>query len=77
MVRISITPYAQGQLGDVNYVELPALDSSIETGKACAVIESTKAAFEILAPISGKVTEINTNLEDDPQLVNKELYGEG
>ena len=57
MIRIGITSYAQSQLGDVDYVELPALDSSIEAGKACAVIESTKAAFDILAPISGKVIE--------------------
>ncbi|MCC7213195.1 MAG: glycine cleavage system protein GcvH [Candidatus Brocadia sp.] len=77
MVRIGITSYAQSQIGDVDYLELPALECIIEADKACAVIESTKAAFDILAPVSGKVTEINKNLEDNPQLVNKDPYGEG
>lgn len=76
-VRIGITSYAQDLLGDVVFVELPALNSIIETGKACAVVESAKAAYDILTPVSGKVTRINNNLEDNPQLVNEDPYGEG
>lgn len=77
VVRIGIISYAQSQLGEVVYVELPALDSIVETGKACAVIESAKAAYDILAPVSGKVTKTNNNLEDNAQLVNEDPYGEG
>ncbi|MFQ5963239.1 MAG: glycine cleavage system protein GcvH [Candidatus Scalinduaceae bacterium] len=76
-VRIGITFHAQDQLGDVVYVELPALDSIVEAGKACAVVESVKAAYDIYAPVSGKVIEINNNLEDNPQLVNQDPYGKG
>ncbi len=76
-VRVGITSYAQNQLGDVVYVELPALDSIIEAGKACAVVESVKAAYDIFAPVSGKVIRINNNLEDAPQLVNEDPYSEG
>ncbi len=76
-VRVGITSHAQSQLGDVVYVELPAIDSNVEEGKACAVVESVKAAYDIYAPVSGKVTEINNNLENKPQLVNEDPYGEG
>ncbi len=76
-IRVGITSHAQSQLGDVVYVELPAIDSNVEEGKACAVVESVKAAYDIYAPVSGKVTEINNNLENKPQLVNEDPYGEG
>lgn len=76
-VRVGITSHAQCELGDVVYVELPALDSIIEAGKTCAVVESVKAAFDIYAPVTGKIVEINNNLEDSPQLVNEDPYGEG
>ncbi|MCC7210909.1 MAG: glycine cleavage system protein H [Candidatus Brocadia sp.] len=77
MARIRITSYAQSQLGGVDSVKLPALYCIIEADKAYAIIESAKAAFDILAPVSGKVTEINKNLKDNPQLVNKDPYDEG
>ena len=76
-VRIGITSHAQGQLGDVVYVELPALDRTVKAGKACTVVESVKAAYDIYAPVSGKVTEVNNNLENNPQLVNEDPYGKG
>ncbi|ODS33642.1 MAG: H-protein of the glycine cleavage system [Candidatus Scalindua rubra] len=76
-VRIGITSHAQNELGDVVYVELPALDTNVEAGKACAVIESVKAAYDIYAPVSGKVTEINNDLGNNPQLVNEDPYGKG
>ncbi len=76
-VRVGITSHAQSQLGDVVYVELPALDSIVEARKACAVVESVKAAYDIYAPVSGKVIEINNDLEDSPQLVNEDPFGKG
>ena len=76
-VRIGITSHAQNQLGDVVYVELPALDRTVKAGEACTVIESVKAAYDIYAPVSGRVTEVNNDLEDNPQLVNEDPYGKG
>ena len=76
-VRIGITSHAQNQLGDVVYVELPALDRTVKAGDACTVVESVKAAYDIYAPVSGKVTEVNNDLEDNPQLVNEDPYGKG
>jgi glycine cleavage system H protein len=76
-VRIGITSHAQSQLGDVVYVELPALDRTVKAGEACTVVESVKAAYDIYAPISGKVTEVNNDLENNPQLVNEDPYGKG
>ncbi len=76
-VRVGITSHAQSQLGDVVYVEWPALDTNVEADKVCAVVESVKAAYDIYAPVSGKVTEVNNNLENKPQLVNEDPYGEG
>ena len=76
-VRIGITSHAQSQLGDVVYVELPALGRTVKAGEACTVIESVKAAYDIYAPVSGKVTEVNNDLENNPQLVNEDPYGKG
>jgi glycine cleavage system H protein len=76
-VRIGITSHAQSQLGDVVYVELPALDRTVKAGGACTVIESVKAAYDIYAPVSGKVIDVNNNLENNSQLVNEDPYGKG
>ncbi len=76
-VRIGITSHAQSQLGDVVYVELPALDRTVKAGEACTVVESVKAAYDIYAPVSGKVTEVNNDLENNSQLVNEDPYGKG
>ncbi|WP_338447124.1 glycine cleavage system protein GcvH [Pelagerythrobacter marensis] len=67
---VGITDYAQGQLGDIVFVELPAVGTSVEKGKDAAVVESVKAASDVYAPIDGEVTETNDALDDDPALVN-------
>jgi glycine cleavage system H protein len=76
-VRVGITSYAQSELGDVVYIELPDLDRIVKAGTACTVVESVKAAYDIYAPVSGKVIEANTDLENNPQLVNENPYGKG
>ncbi len=71
---IGITGYAQEQLGDVVYVQPPAVGSTIKQGEACGVIESVKTAADIHAPASGVVTEINAALENAPESVNTDPY---
>jgi len=68
---VGITDYAQKQLGDVVYVELPEIGTSLSQGKESAVVESVKAASEIYAPVSGTVVAINADLPDNPALVNQ------
>ena len=70
--RIGITNYAQEQLGDVVFVELPEAGRQFQQGNDAAVVESVKAASEVYAPVSGEIVEPNTKLEDDPALVNKD-----
>ncbi len=77
VATVGITDYAQEQLGDVVYVELPEIGRQVEKGKECAVVESVKAASEIYAPASGEVVEINGKLADDPGLVNGDPMGAG
>jgi glycine cleavage system H protein len=74
---VGITDYAQSQLGDVVYVELPEIGRRVEQGKEAAVVESVKAASEVYAPISGEVVEINEALAGDPARVNADPIGEG
>jgi len=74
---IGITDYAQTQLGDIVYVELPELGRKVEKGKEAAVVESVKAASEVYAPLSGEVTAVNSALADDPAKVNTDAMGEG
>jgi len=74
---IGITPYAQEQLGDVVFVELPQAGRKVAKGEACAVVESVKAASDIYAPVSGEVTEANPALADTPGDVNAEPMGKG
>ena len=74
---VGITDYAQGQLGDVVFVELPDAGRVVEAGKEAAVVESVKAASEVYAPVSGTVTEANTALADTPDLVNTAPEGDG
>ena len=74
---IGITDYAQSQLGDVVYVELPEIGRRVEKGKEAAVVESVKAASEVYAPVSGEVVEINETLTGDPAKVNADAMGEG
>ncbi len=74
---VGITSYAQEQLRDVVFVELPKVGKKVKAKDPCAVIESVKAAFDIYAPISGVITSINKELEGQPELVNKDPYGRG
>jgi glycine cleavage system H protein len=74
---IGITDFAQEQLGDIVYVELPEIGRKLEKGKEAGVVESVKAASEVYAPVSGEVTAVNTTLGDDPARVNKDASGEG
>ncbi|TYT75560.1 glycine cleavage system protein GcvH [Desulfobotulus mexicanus] len=75
--RMGITDYAQDQLGDVVFVELPEPGTRLEKGEVCATVESVKAVSEIYMPVSGTVTGVNTELEDRPELVNSSPYGDG
>ena len=74
---VGITDYAQSQLGDVVYVELPEIGRRVEQGKETAVVESVKAASEVYAPVSGEVLEVNEALAADPAIVNADPMGDG
>lgn len=74
---VGITEHAQELLGDMVFVELPEVGASVSAGEECAVAESVKAASDIYAPISGEVLAVNTSLEDSPELVNSDAYGDG
>ena len=74
---VGITVYAQEQLGDVVYVELPETGRKVERGKDMAVVESVKAASEVYAPVSGEVTEVNAKLTSDPATINADATGAG
>jgi glycine cleavage system H protein len=76
-VTVGITPYAQEQLGDVVYVELPEIGRKVEQGKEMAVVESVKAASEVYAPVSGEVVAVNAVLSDAPATVNEDAQGKG
>jgi glycine cleavage system H protein len=76
-VRVGITDYAQEQLGDVVYVELPDVGDTVSFMEPFGVIESVKAASDLFSPVSGEVVEVNERLEDEPELVNEDPYGEG
>jgi len=75
--RIGITDFAQDQLTDVVYVELPPNGKTVKQGEPIGTVESVKAVSEIFAPISGTVVDVNKALVDKPELVNKDPYGEG
>lgn len=75
--KIGITDYAQTQLGDLVYLDLPEPGTELEQFKKMAEIESVKAVADFFAPVSGKVLEVNQNAIDDPALVNQDPYGEG
>jgi len=75
--RIGITHYAQEELGDVVFVDLPEPGSTFQAGEAFAAVESVKAVSDIFAPVSGRVVEINEALADRPELINEDPYGEG
>ncbi len=76
-VVIGVTDYAQQQLGDIVFVELPEVGTQIERGEPFGVIESVKAVSDLFAPISGSVAEVNAELPDHPENVNTDCYGDG
>lgn len=76
-VVIGITHYAQDQLGDVVFVELPAPGTEVESGKPLGEVESTKSVSDVYSPVSGKVVEPNAAVEAEPELVNSDPYGAG
>lgn len=75
--RIGITDYAQGQLGDIVYAELPAVGKTVRQGGTFAVLESVKAASDVYAPMSGKVVEVNQQVSADPALLNRAAESDG
>ena len=77
MVQIGITDYAQGELGDVVYVDLPKIGSSCSRMDVFGTIEAVKAVSELYCPLTGTVVDVNPALENDPALVNKDPYGDG
>ena len=76
-VTVGITGYATDQLGDVVFVELPAVGKKVEAGKAFGVVEAVKTVSDLYAPVAGEVVEVNDALAGNPALVNQEPYGEG
>ena len=76
-VTVGISDHAQGLLGDLVYVELPAVVDHIDAGAAVAVVESVKAASDVYSPVAGTVLEVNAALADKPETINEDAYGEG
>jgi len=76
-VTIGVTDHAQEALGDVVFVELPDIDAEVSAGDDAGVVESVKAASDIYAPVSGVVVAVNEDLEDAPEMVNSDPYGDG
>jgi glycine cleavage system H protein len=77
IATVGITDFAQSQLSDLTFVELPEVGTEFAAGDEAAVVESVKAAADVYAPVAGKVIETNSKLEDSPELINKEAFGEG
>lgn len=76
-ITVGITDYAQAALGDLVYVETPEIGQNIDAGGEMAVVESVKAASDVYSPLSGKITNVNENLANEPQIINLDPYGEG
>lgn len=77
VARIGITDYAQSELSDIVFVEVPEVGSRVDAGVPFGVVESVKAVSDLLAPISGEVIQVNDELDEHPELVNEEPYGRG
>jgi glycine cleavage system H protein len=76
-VTLGVTDFAQQQLGDIVYVELPSVGNSIAEGEAFGVIESVKAVSDLIAPVAGEVIAVNEDLLDQPEIINDQCYGAG
>ena len=74
---VGITDFAQGELGDIVYLEIDTLDSQIDSNEVFGTVEAVKTVSDLFMPIAGKIIEVNPNLEDKPELVNEDPYGEG
>jgi len=77
IATIGITDFAQSELGDIVYVELPELGTATEKSKSFGTIEAVKAVSDLFAPLTGEVIEVNSNISDSPEIINKDPYGEG
>ncbi len=77
VATIGITDWAQGELGDIVYVELPEMGAELSQMDAFGTIEAVKTVAELFSPVSGEVVEINERLEDEPEIINKDPYGDG
>ena len=77
VVVVGITDYAQGELGDIVFVELPSVGTEVKAMEPFGTIEAVKAVSDLFSPVSGKVAETNPALEDDPMVINRDPYGEG
>ena len=77
VATVGITDYAQGELGDIVFVELPGVGDEIAQHETFGTIEAVKAVSDLYAPVSGRVTEIHTALEDDPMVINRDPHGDG
>jgi glycine cleavage system H protein len=77
LASVGVTEYAAQQLGDVVYVSLPSVGSTVTAGEPCGEVESVKSVSDLYSPVDGEVAEVNTELEDDPSLVNAEPYSSG
>lgn len=77
VVAIGITDYAQGELGDIVYLELPAVGTAFNKHDVFGTIEAVKAVSELFSPVAGEIVEVNSRLEKEPQLVNSSPYGDG
>ena len=75
--KVGITEYAQGELGDIVFVELPTPGTEVNKGESLATVESVKAVSEVYAPVSGKVLDVNPKLESSPELINQDPHGAG
>jgi len=74
---LGITDFAQQQLGDIVFVDLPELGAITQAGEACLVVESVKSASDVICPVSGEIIEVNNQLEDEPELINESPYAKG
>jgi glycine cleavage system H protein len=76
-IRMGITDYAQGALGDIVYVQMPKVGEAVSADQVCGEVESTKSVSEIFAPVSGTVVAVNGDLDNAPELINSDPYGAG
>ncbi len=77
VATVGITDFAQGELGDIVYLEIDTLDNQIDSNEVFGTVEAVKTVSDLFMPISGKVIEVNSSIEDKPELVNEDPYGDG